>query len=129
MKLTVQEIYQDSEKYLNGEIVLEGWIRTLRASKNFGFIEINDGTFFKNLQIVFGEDLEYFKDISKLPISSSIKVTGILVPTPEAKQPFEVKATEILIEGYSNTDYPLQKETFSRIFKNYCTFKTEKQSF
>ncbi len=113
MKLTVQEIYQDSEKYLNGEIVLEGWIRTLRASKNFGFIEINDGTFFKNLQIVFGEDLEYFKDISKLPISSSIKVTGILVPTPEAKQPFEVKATEILIEGYSNTDYPLQKKRHS----------------
>lgn len=113
MKTTVQQIYQESEKFLNQEIVLEGWVRTLRASKNFGFIELNDGTFFKNLQIVFGEELEYFKEISKLPLSSSIKVKGILVPTPEAKQPFEVKAREVIVEGYSTTDYPLQKKRHS----------------
>ena len=113
MKTTVQKIYENSEKYLNKELELEGWIRTLRASKNFGFIELNDGTFFKNLQIVFGEELEYFKEISKLPISSSIKVKGILIPTPEAKQPFEIKATEIIVEGYSTSDYPLQKKRHS----------------
>lgn len=113
MKTTVQQIYQDSEKFLNGEIVIEGWIRTLRESKNFGFIELNDGTFFKNLQIVFGDELENFKEIGKLPLSSSIKVIGILVPTPEAKQPFEVKATEVIVEGYSTTDYPLQKKRHS----------------
>ena len=90
MKTTVQQIYHDREQYLNKEVLLEGWVRTLRASKNFGFIELNDGTFFKNLQIVFGEELEYFKEISKLPLSSSIKVKGILIPTPEAKQPFEI---------------------------------------
>ncbi len=113
MKTTVQQIYEDSEKFLNKEIQLEGWVRTLRASKNFGFIELNDGTFFKNLQIVFGEELENFKEIGKLPLSSSIKVTGLLVPTPEAKQPFEIKATELIIEGYSTTDYPLQKKRHS----------------
>lgn len=113
MKTTVQQIYHESEKFLNGEIVLEGWIRTLRASKNFGFIELNDGTFFKNLQIVFGEELENFKEIGKLPISSSIMVKGVLIPTPEAKQPFEVKATEVIIEGYSTSDYPLQKKRHS----------------
>ena len=90
LKTTVQQIYHDREQYLNKEVLLEGWVRTLRASKNFGFIELNDGTFFKNLQIVFGEELEYFKEISKLPLSSSIKVKGILIPTPEAKQPFEI---------------------------------------
>lgn len=113
MKTTVQQIYHDSEKFLNQEIQLEGWVRTLRASKNFGFIELNDGTFFKNLQIVFGEDIEYFKEISKLPLSSSIKVIGLLVPTPDAKQPFEIQAKEITVEGYSTSDYPLQKKRHS----------------
>ena len=113
MKTTVQQIYGDSEKFLNQEIVLEGWIRTLRASKNFGFIELNDGTFFKNIQIVFGEELENFIEIGKLPLSSSIKVKGLLVPTPEAKQPFEIKATEVVVEGYSTSDYPLQKKRHS----------------
>ena len=110
MKTTVKMIYNETDKYLNGEIQLEGWIRTSRSSKTFGFIELNDGTFFKNIQIVYEEGLENFKEVEKLPLSSSIKVKGKLVPTPEAKQPFEVKATEIEIEGYSTADYPLQKK-------------------
>ncbi len=110
MKATVKMIYNDTDKYLNQEIQLEGWIRTSRSSKTFGFIELNDGTFFKNIQIVYEEGLENFKEVEKLPLSSSIKVKGILVPTPEAKQPFEVKASNIEIEGYSTSDYPLQKK-------------------
>ncbi len=110
MKATIKSIYNDTDKYLNQQIELEGWIRTSRSSKAFGFIELNDGTFFKNIQIVFEEGLENFKEIEKLPLSSSIKVKGILVTTPEAKQPFEVKASEIEIEGYSTAEYPLQKK-------------------
>ena len=110
MRTTIKEIYKDPVKYLNQEIQLEGWIRTSRSSKTFGFIELNDGTFFKNLQIVFEEKISNFKEIEKLPLSSAIIVKGILVPTPESKQPFEIKATEIEVEGYSTLDYPLQKK-------------------
>lgn len=110
MRTTIKNIYKETDKYLNQEIQLEGWIRTSRSSKTFGFIELNDGTFFKNLQIVFEEGMSNFKEIEKLPLSSSIIVKGILVPTPESKQPFEVKATEIEVEGLSTSDYPLQKK-------------------
>ncbi|SHG92105.1 asparagine--tRNA ligase [Tepidibacter thalassicus] len=108
--ILVKDIYRDTEKYAEQIVQVAGWIRTLRASKAFGFIEVNDGSFFKNIQIVFEENLENFKEISKLPISSSIVVEGKLVLTPEAKQPFEIKASKIIIEGYSSSDYPLQKK-------------------
>ncbi len=110
MKATIKDIYRDTEKYLDQEVILEGWIRTSRTSKSFGFIELNDGTFFKNLQIVIDEDLENFKEIGKLALSSSIKVQGKLVETPGAKQAFEIKATKVEVEGYSSSDYPLQKK-------------------
>ena len=110
MKASIKAIFKESEKFLDQEITVEGWIRTSRSSKTFGFIEINDGTFFKNLQIIYGEELENFKEIEKLPLSSALRIKGILVSTPGAKQPFEIKATEIEIEGYSSTDYPLQKK-------------------
>ena len=112
-KTTVKEIFKDSEKYLNNEVQIEGWIRTSRSSKKFGFIEVNDGTFFKNIQVVFDENLENFKEISKFPISSSIVVQGKLDPTPQAKQPFEIKATNVSIIGDSERDYPLQKKRHS----------------
>ena len=112
-RVDIKKIYRDTDAYLNKEIRVEGWIRTLRSSKSFGFIEVNDGTFFKNLQIVFDEKLDNFKEICKLPISSSIIVEGILDPTPEAKQPFEIKATNIKVEGYSSLDFPLQKKRHS----------------
>ncbi len=110
MLTDVSKVFLTSEDFLNKEISLEGWVRTSRVSKNFGFIELNDGTFFKNIQVVFDDSLDNFSDIEKLPLSSSIRVTGVLVPTPEAKQPFEVKATSIEVEGYSTHDYPLQKK-------------------
>lgn len=106
----VKSLYRNTDEYLSKEISISGWIRTLRASNAFGFIEVNDGSFFKNIQVVFDNKLENFKDISKLPISSSIKVIGTLVPTPEAKQPFEIQAKEVIIEGMSDSDYPLQKK-------------------
>ncbi|MBZ4662586.1 MAG: asnS [Caloramator sp.] len=106
----VKQLYRESEKYLNQDVRVSGWVRTVRSSKAFGFIELNDGTFFKNLQIVFDEKLENFKEVEKLPISSSITVEGKLVETPGAKQPFEVQATNIIIEGMSSSDYPLQKK-------------------
>lgn len=112
-RVDIKKIYRETDAYLNKEIRIEGWIRTLRSSKAFGFIEVNDGTFFKNLQIVFDEKLVNFKEISKLPISSSIIVEGVLVLTPEAKQPFEIKATNIKVEGYSSPEFPLQKKRHS----------------
>ncbi|NFH90158.1 asparagine--tRNA ligase [Clostridium botulinum] len=112
MKNTVliKKIYRETDQFLSKEVIISGWIRTLRASNAFGFIEINDGSFFKNIQVVFDDKLGNFKEISKLPISSSISVVGTLVATPDAKQPFEIQAKEIVIEGMSNSDYPLQKK-------------------
>ncbi len=106
----VRELYRNAENYMNGPVLIAGWIRTLRVSKNFGFIEINDGSFFKNVQIVFDEGLKNFKEISKLNISSAIYVEGKIVATPNAKQPFEIKAEKIVLEGTSTPDYPLQKK-------------------
>ena len=106
----VKSLYRNTSDYLNKEVSITGWIRTLRASNAFGFIEINDGSFFKNIQIVFDNNLENFKEISKLPISSSLKVVGTLVETPNAKQPFEIQAKEVVVEGMSDSDYPLQKK-------------------
>lgn len=109
----IKEIFRDKEKYNNAKVNISGWIRTIRASKNFGFIEMNDGSFFKNVQIVFEENIDNFKEISKLPISASISVQGTVVLTPDAKQPFEIKADKVTIEGMSNSDYPLQKKRHS----------------
>ena len=106
----VRSLYRNTSDHLGKEITITGWIRTLRASNAFGFIEINDGSFFKNIQVVFDNKLENFKEISKLPISSSLKIVGTLVETPNAKQPFEIQASEIVIEGMSDSDYPLQKK-------------------
>ncbi|MCM3724128.1 asparagine--tRNA ligase [Neobacillus cucumis] len=106
----IKDLYRNTESYIDQKVELSGWIRTIRDSKTFGFIELNDGSFFKGVQIVFDEQLENFKDLTKLPISSSIRVKGDFIYTPQAKQPFEIKATEISIEGTSNVDYPLQKK-------------------
>lgn len=109
----IKSFYRNSKEYLSKEVKISGWVRTLRSSNAFGFIEVNDGSFFKNIQIVFENNLENFKEISKLPISSSITVIGVLVETPNSKQPFEIKAKEIIIEGLSDSDYPLQKKRHS----------------
>ncbi|PAB57514.1 asparagine--tRNA ligase [Anaeromicrobium sediminis] len=112
-KAYIKDIYRHPEKYADKEIQVEGWIRTLRASKAFGFIELNDGTFFKNLQVVFEENLENFKEVSKFGISTALIVKGKLVLTPGSKQAFEIKATSIEVEGHADKEYPLQKKRHS----------------
>ena len=111
--LTVKKLFSNTSEYTNKTFELEGWVKSLRDSKTFGFIELNDGTFFKNVQIVFNNKLSNFDDICKLTLSSSIKVTGEMVETPNAKQPFEIQATKIEIESLADNDYPLQKKKHS----------------
>ncbi|MCD6435842.1 MAG: asparagine--tRNA ligase [Clostridiales bacterium] len=110
MELSVKEIFKNGKEYFGKEVELSGWIKTLRASSAFGFIEMNDGTFYSNIQIVFEKILENFDEISKYTISSSIYVKGTLVETPNAKQPFEIKASEVKLLGHAERDYPLQKK-------------------
>ena len=107
----VKSLYRHKEDYIGKQVSVAGWIRTSRVSKKFGFIELNDGSFFKNLQIVIDEDkIENFKEVSKLPISSSILVEGELVSVDNPKNPIEIQATNIIIEGESDSSYPLQKK-------------------
>ena len=107
----VKSLYRNTSEYSDKKVKISGWIRTLRASNAFGFIEVNDGSFFKNVQVVFDSaKISNYKEISKLPISSSISVIGTLVETPDSKQPFEIQAEEIIVEGMSDSDYPLQKK-------------------
>ncbi len=114
MKTTVREIFRNSESFDGKTVDISGWIRTIRASNAFGFIEINDGTFFKNIQVVFeSEFLDNYKEIAAMNVGASLNITGKLVLTPEAKQPFEVKAEKIEVEGTSTPDYPLQKKRHS----------------
>ena len=109
-KLTIKDLYKDYKNYENKQISLEGWVRTVRDSKTFGFIELNDGSYFKNIQIVISDKLANFKDLVKLTISSSIRVTGELIITENSKQPFEIQATNIEVFNLSDNDYPLQKK-------------------
>jgi len=110
MKLSIKDIYKDTNMYLEKEVILQGWIRTSRSSKTFGFIELNDGSFFKNLQIVYDDSLINFAEVEKLSIYTALTIKGLVVPTPDAKQSFEIKAKEIIVEGPSSSDYPIQKK-------------------
>ena len=112
-KLVIKDLYKNTNEYKDKEITLEGWVRTIRDSKTFGFIELNDGSFFKNVQIVFSDKLDNFAEIAKLSISSSIKVTGTFVITENAKQPFEIQAARIEILNLCDLEYPLQKKRHS----------------
>lgn len=111
--LEIKEIFKNSQNYFSKSVDICGWVKTIRSSKSFGFIEINDGSFFKGIQVVFNNELENFDEIEKLGIGSSLRITGILEETPENKQPFEIKATKIEIEGDSPSEYPLQKKRHS----------------
>ena len=112
-KLTIRDLYRSTDDYIEKEITVEGFVKTVRDSKTFGFIEINDGSFFKNVQVVFDNTLSNFNEICKLSISSSIKVIGKFVKTDGAKQPFEIKATSIEVYNEASSDYPLQKKRHS----------------
>ena len=108
--ILIKDLYRNTEKYLDNEVQISGWVKTVRDSKNFGFIEVNDGSFFKNVQVVFTDSLSNFEDVRKLTISSSIIVMGKLVKTENAKQPFEIQATTVEVFNVGAADYPLQKK-------------------
>ena len=108
--VTVRELYKNREAYLDKEVSVGGWVRSVRASKAFGFIVVSDGTYFETLQVVYHDNMANFAEISKLNVGAAIIVKGTLVATPDAKQPFEIQAIEVAVEGPSAPDYPLQKK-------------------
>lgn len=111
MELTdIRNLFRDKELYENRTVCVGGWVRSKRNSKTFGFLVISDGTFFEPLQVVFDDSLENYTEISHLNVGAAVIVTGTLVPTPQAKQPFEIQADEVWVEGVSSPDYPLQKK-------------------
>ena len=107
---TIRELYKDRESYIDREITVGGWVRSVRDSKNFGFLVLHDGSFFDTLQIVYHDTMENFAQVSKLNVGAAVIVKGTLVATPQAKQPFEIQAVEVTVEGASAPDYPLQKK-------------------
>lgn len=109
----IKELYDNTEKYIDKEVETCGWVRSIRDSKTFGFITVNDGTFFKPIQVVYSDKLNNFSEISKTNIGAALIIKGKLVATPNAKQPFEIQAEEVIIEGESTGDYPLQKKKHS----------------
>lgn len=111
--ITIKSLYRDTEQYIGKKITIGGWVRSIRDSKAFGFIVLNDGTFFENLQVVYNDNMENFSEISSLNVGAALVVRGELIETPNAKQPFEVQAEKIEIEGSSTPDYPLQKKRHS----------------
>lgn len=112
-KVTIKDLYRNTENYIDKTVEVAGWVRTVRDSKAFGFIELNDGSFFNNLQIVFNDKLANFEEVRKLTISSSIIVNGKVVKTENAKQPFEIHADSVEIFNLADADYPLQKKRHS----------------
>ena len=111
MNLTdIRDLYREKDKYIGKEVTVGGWVRSNRDSKNFGFLVINDGTFFEPLQVVYGDKLDNFDELCKMNVGAALIVRGTIVETPQAKQPFEMQAEEVLVEGVSTADYPLQKK-------------------
>ena len=111
--VTVRDIYKNRENYLNKEIEVGGWVRSIRDSKAFGFLVLADGSYFEPLQIVFHDNMDNFDEICKCNVGAAVIVKGTLIPTPEAKQPFEIQAVSVAVEGPSAPDYPLQKKRHS----------------
>ena len=111
--VSVKSLYKNKEQYLGKKVTVGGWLRSVRDSKTFGFLVLSDGTFFDTLQVVYSDKLDNFTEISKLNVGAAVIVTGELVATPQAKQPFEIQADSVEIEGASAPDYPLQKKRHS----------------
>lgn len=111
--VSIKELYREKEKFIGKKVTVGGWVRSIRDSKTFGFIVLNDGSFFETLQVVYSDKLDNFDKISKLNVGSALIITGTLVETPQAKQPFEIQADCVEVEGESTADYPLQKKRHS----------------
>ena len=111
--MNIREIFRNKEEYIGKTITIGGWVRSNRASKNFGFLVINDGTFFEPVQVVYADILDNYAMLAKINVGAAVIVTGRLEPTPDAKQPFEIQAEKVTVEGSSESDYPLQKKRHS----------------
>ncbi len=114
--VVIRQLYRDLKRYQEKEVEIKGWVRNNRAQKQFGFLMINDGTFFETVQVVYEEMLDNFKDIQKFRVGSALKIQGRVVLTPDAKQPFEIKASNVILEGDSPEDYPIQPKRHTREF-------------
>ena len=111
MDLTdIRTLYRETEKFTDKDISVGGWVRSNRDSKSFGFLTLSDGTYFNTLQVVYGDGLENFQELARINVGTAVIAKGKLVATPDAKQPFEIQASEIVIEGAAGPDYPLQKK-------------------
>ncbi len=111
--VTVKELYKNRENYFNQEVSVGGWVRSNRDSKAFGFLVVADGSFFEPIQVVYHDSMANFSEVAKFGVGTAVIVKGVLTPTPEAKQPFEIQAAEVVLEGASASDYPLQKKRHS----------------
>jgi len=119
--ITVRDLFKNTEKYVDQEIEIGGWVRNKRPSKQFGFIVLNDGTYFTPVQVVYNDSIENFQEISKINVGAALIVKGTLVLTPNAKQPFEIQASSVTVEGPSSGDYPLQPKKHSMEFLRSIT--------
>ena len=119
--ITVRELFKNTEKYVDKEIEIGGWVRNKRPSKQFGFIVLNDGTYFTPVQVVYNDSIANFQEISKINVGAALIVKGTLVLTPNAKQPFEIQASSVTVEGPSSGDYPLQPKKHSMEFLRTIT--------
>lgn len=119
--ISVRELFRNTAKYAGQQIEVGGWVRNRRSSKQFGFISLSDGTYFNPVQVVYNDQLENFQEISKINIGAALIIRGELILTPEAKQPFELQATAISVEGASTGDYPLQPKRHSMEFLRSIT--------
>ncbi|WP_026835587.1 asparagine--tRNA ligase [Eubacterium xylanophilum] len=119
--VSIRDLFKNQEEYIDKKVTVGGWVRSIRDSKTFGFIVINDGTFFEPLQVVYNDSMDNFKEVSKINGGAAIIVTGTLVATPNAKQPFEIQADTVDVEGSSTSDYPLQKKRHTLEFLRTMT--------
>lgn len=128
-EILLRELFRNTDQYQDKEVTVRGWIRNNRSSNKFGFIELNDGSFFKSVQVVYEEEfIDNFEEISKAYVASALNVRGVVTLTPGAKQPFEIKAKEITVEATSTPDYPLQpQEAHHGISQGDSSSETEEQ--
>ena len=119
--ISVRALFKDTDAYIGKKVTVGGWVRSIRASKQFGFIVLNDGTYFTPVQVVYHDTMGNFQEISKTNVGAALIVEGTLVATPEAKQPFEIQAETVTVEGASTSDYPLQKKRHTLEFLRTIT--------
>ncbi len=115
-KISIKELFNEGSKYLDQEVLIEGWVRTNRAQKEFGFLNVNDGSYLDNAQIVYEQNLSNFNEISKYRVGSGVSIEGIVKESPNPKQPYEIKATKVILEGDSPEDYPIQPKRHTKEF-------------